>query len=188
MQGQESGIIPPTREEKIMNTIVNTSILLMSTLMGGLSELMVNVTGELASGMTSAFVGEGAGSQANQKIKQKLPEVNDKMRAMISDMRKDMYTQMAEKTKEIAPFMADPVFDIGPQKVDNYDFGISKLSEHIDDETLAKYTYLLISEDATFTELFRQLMDWLNSLPKAPSNTMEESSPGIKKQSDTSLN
>ncbi len=70
--------------------------------------------------------------------------------------------------------MADQVFDVGPQKVDNYDFGIPKLSEHLDDDTLAQYTYLLVSEDATFAELFRQLMDWLNSLPKAPANTQEK--------------
>ena len=154
-----------------MNTLVNTSILLMSTFMGGFSELMVNVAGELASGMTEAFSGEEAGKEIREKVKKKLPEVNDKMRAMISDMRKDIYSQMEQKNKEIAPFMADPVFDLGPQKVDAYDFGIPKLSSQLDDDTLAQYSYLLISEDATFTELFGQLMDWLNNLPMAPKDT-----------------
>ena len=168
MQDQNSNSVELNREDKIMNTIVNTSILLMSTLMGGFNELMVNVTSEMASGMTEAFAGEKAGKEAREKIKQKLPEVNDKMRAMISDMRKDIYLQMEQKNKEIAPFMTDPVFDLGPQKVDAYDFGIPKLSSQLDDETLAQYSYLLVSEDATFAELFGQLMDWLNSLPKAP--------------------
>ncbi len=175
MQDQNSKSIESSRENKIMNTIVNTSILLMGTLMGGLGELMVNVTGELASGMTEAFAGEKAGKEAREKVKQKLPEVNDKMREMISSMRKDIYLQMEQKNKEIAPFMADPVFDLGPQKVDSYDFGIPKLTERLDDDTLAQYTYLLISEDATFAELFGQLMEWLNKLPKEPKDTENKS-------------
>ena len=171
MQDQNSNSVELSREDKIMNTIANTSILLMSTLMGGFSELMVNVTGELASGMTETFCGEESGKEAREKVKQKLPEVNDKIRAMISDMRKDIYMQMEQKNKEIAPFMADSVFDLGPQRVDAYDFGIPKLSLRLDDNTLAQYSYLLVSEDATFAELFGQLMDWLNSLPKEPKNT-----------------
>jgi hypothetical protein len=168
MKDMNSNSLELSREDKIMNTIVNTSILLMSTLMGGLSELMVNVTGEFASGMTEAFLGEKAGKETREKVKQKLPEVNDKMRAMISDMRKDIYSQMEKTNKEIAPFMADPMFDLGPQKVDAYDFGMPKLSSRLNDDTLAQYSILLTSEDATFTELFGKLIDWLNSLPKAP--------------------
>ena len=171
MQDQNSNIVELSREDKIMNTIVNTSILLMSTFMGGFNELVVNVTSELASGMTEAFAGEEAGKEAREKVKQKLPEVNDKMRAMISDMRKDIYLQMEQKNNELAPFMADPVFDLGPQKIDAYDFGIPKLSSRLDDDALAQYSYMLVSEDATFAELFGQLMDWLNSLPKAPKDT-----------------
>lgn len=175
MQDQNSNSVESSRENKIMNTIVNTSILLMSTLMGGLGELMVNVTGELAAGMAEAFSGEKAGKETREKVKQKLPEVDDKMREMISSMRKDIYLQMEQKNKEIAPFMADPVFDLGPQKVDAYDFGIPKLSEGLDDDTLAQYTYLLISEDATFAELFGQLMEWLNKLPKVPKDSENKS-------------
>jgi hypothetical protein len=171
MQDQNSNSVELSREDKIMNTIVNTSILLMSTLMGGFSELMVNVTSELASGMTEAFAGEKSGKEAREKVKEKLPEVNDKMRAMISDMRKDIYLQMEKKHEEIAPFMTDPVFDLGPQKVDTYDFGLPKLTSRLDDNTLAQYSYLLVNEDAKFVELFSQIMDWLNSLPKAPKDT-----------------
>jgi hypothetical protein len=172
MKDQNSTNVELSREDKIMNTIVNTSILLMSTLMGGLSEIMVNVTGELASGMTEAFSGEKAGKETSEKIRQKLPEVNDKMKAMISDIRKDIYSQMEQKNKEITPFMSDPMFDLGPQKVDAYDFGMPKLSSRLDDKTIAQYSYLLTSEDATFTELFGKLIDWLNNLPKAPKDNV----------------
>jgi hypothetical protein len=132
---------------------------------------VVNVTSEFASGMTDAFAGEERGKEAREKVKQKLPEVNDKMRTMISDIRKDIYLQMEQKNKEITPFMADSVFDLGPQKVDAYDFGIPKLTTRLDDDTIAQYSYLLVSNDATFAELFGQIIDWLNSLPKAPKDT-----------------
>ncbi len=158
----------PNREKRIMNAIVNTSIVLMGMLMGGFTELMVNVTGTVASGMAEAVSGEEAGEKVNKEFKEKVPEVNEKMKAMMSDMRKDMYTQIAQNIKEIEPFMSDPIFDIGPQKIDEYDFGIPKLTEELDDGTLAQYSYLLVSEDATFAELLKQLTDWLNNLPKTP--------------------
>ncbi len=156
------------REKRIMNAIVNTSIVLMGMLMGGFTELMVNVTGTVASGMAEAVGGEEAGEKVNKEFKEKVPEVNEKMKAMMSDMRKDMYVQIAQNIKEIEPFMSDPIFDIGPQKIDEYDFGIPKLTEELDDGTLAQYSYLLVSEDATFAELFKQLTEWLNNLPKTP--------------------
>ena len=37
--------------------------------------------------------------------------------------------------------------------------------------SLAQYTKLLLSEDAKFSELFKALGDWLNSLPKLPEKT-----------------
>lgn len=157
-----------SREKRIMNAIVNTSIVLMGMLMGGFTELMVNVTGTVASGMAEAVGGEEAGEKVNKEFKEKVPEVNEKMKAMMSDMRKDMYAQIAQNIKEIEPFMSDPIFDIGPQKIDEYDFGILKLTEELDDGTLAQYSYLLVSEDATFAELFKQLTEWLNNLPKTP--------------------
>ena len=168
MQDQHSESKETSREDKIMNTIANTSILLMSTLMGGLSELMVNVTGELASGMTEALAGKKEAKEARKKVKQKLPEVNGKIMEMISSMRKDIYQQMEQKKKEIEPYLTDPLFDLGPQKVSSYNFGIPKLTEQLDDKTLAQYTYLLVSENATFVDLFGQLMEWLNKLPKTP--------------------
>lgn len=152
---QNSNSVELSQEDKIMNTIVNTSILLMSTFMGGFSELMVNVTSELASGMTETFAGEESGKETREKVKQKLPEVNDKMRTMISDMRKDIYLQMEQKNKEIAPFMADSVFDLGPQKVDAYNFGIPKLSSRLDDDTLAQYSYLLVRTQLLQTYLVK---------------------------------
>jgi hypothetical protein len=162
------------REKKIMNLIVNTSIILMSTVMGGLTEAMMNITGAMASGLAGAIGGEEAGEEAKQEFKAKLPEVDDKMKAMISDVRKDMYIQMKQKKSEIEPYLSDPVFDIGPSKVDEYDFGLPKLTEELDDGTIAQYAYLLVSEDQTFGELFGAVSEWMNTLPMPPKKTEEK--------------
>ena len=162
------------REKKIMNLIVNTSIILMSTLMGGLTEAMMNMTGAMASGMAGALGGEETGEEVRQEFKAKLPEVDDKMKAMISDVRKDMYLQMEQKKSEIAPHLSDPVFDVGPSKVDEFDFGLPKLTEELDDGTIAQYAYLLVSEDKTFGELFGAVSDWMQNLPIPPKKTEEK--------------
>ena len=156
------------RDNKIMNAVINTSIILMSTLMEGFGEIVVGAAGAMASGMAEIEGGEKAKKEAEQEFKQKLPEVTDKMRSMISDIRKDLYQQMEQKRNEIEPLISDPIFDVGPETIEKYDFGIPKLTQELDDSTLAQYTYLLLSEDATFGELFAALGDWMNNLPQFP--------------------
>ena len=153
------------REKKIMNVVVNTSTILLGTLMGGLTEAMMNVMGSVASGMAGAVGGEEAGEKVGREFKQKLPGVNEKMKAMIADARKDLYVQIEHKRKEIEPFLSDPVFDVGPKKIDEYDFKLPKLTEELDDGTIAQYIYLLVSEDPSFAELFDELTSWMNNLP-----------------------
>ncbi len=156
------------RENKIMNTIINTSTILMATLMDGFAEIVTEAAGAMTSGLAEMAGGEKAKEKAEKELKQKLPQVSDKMRAMISEMRKELYEQMNQKRKEIEPLLSDPVFDVGPETIEKYDFGIPKLTQELDDSALAQYTYLLVSEDATFGELFNALGDWMNSLPKFP--------------------
>jgi uncharacterized membrane protein len=163
-----------SREKKIMNLVVNTSIILMATLMGGLSQVMVDTMGAAASGMAGAMGGEEAGEKVSQEIKQKRPEVDKKMKEMIADVRKDIYAQMAQKQNEIEPFLSDPVFDIGPQKVDKHQFDVPKLTEELDDATLAHYTQLLLTEDSAFSEMFKEITEWLNTLPKFPEQTKKQ--------------
>jgi len=156
------------RKNKIMNAVINTSIILMSTLMDGFAEIVAGAAGAMASGMAEMVGGEKSKEEAEKELTQKLPQVSDKMRSMISDMRKDLYEQMEQKRKEIKSFISDPIFDVGPATIEKYDFGIPKLTQELDDSTLAQYAYLLLSEDATFGELFNALGDWMNSLPQFP--------------------
>jgi F0F1-type ATP synthase membrane subunit b/b' len=122
----------------------------------------------MASGIAETLGGEKAKEEAEKEFKQKLPKISEEMKSMISDIRKDLYEQMEQKRKEIEPFISDPIFDAGPEIIEKYDFGIPKLSQELDDSTLAQYTYLLLSEDAAFGELFSALGDWMNSLPQFP--------------------
>jgi hypothetical protein len=164
------------REGKIMNSIANTSIILMSTMMGAFSEILVNTTGGLASGMAGAFGGKEVEEKVEEEFKQKLPEVDEKIKAMISDIRKDIYLQLGQKRREIEPFLSDPVYDIGPKTIEKYDFKLPKLTQELNDSDLAKYTQLLIKEDSSFGEMFKELANWINTLPKFPDNVDKEQS------------
>jgi hypothetical protein len=156
------------REDKIINSMVNTSVILMSTMMGAFTQVMVNATGAMASGMAEAVGGKEAGDKVNEEIKKKLPEVDEKMKAMISDIRKDLYAQMGQKRQELEPLLSNPAFEVGPKIIEKYDFKLPKLTQELDDNELAQYSQLLMSEDIRFAKMFKELTKWINSLPKPP--------------------
>jgi hypothetical protein len=161
------------RETKILNAMANTSVLLMSTMMGAFTTLMVDATSAMASGMAEAMGGKEAQNKVSQEIKQEAPEVNEKVKAMISDIRKDIYAQMKEKRLEFKSLLSDPAFDVGPRIIEKYDFKLPKLTEELDDKALSQYSQLLLSEDAGFAKLFKELAEWIGSLPK-PDETSKQ--------------
>jgi hypothetical protein len=156
------------RENRIMNAMVNTTVILMSTMMGAFSQIMVNTTSAMASGMAEAFGGKEAGVKAKQEVEKKLPEVDEKMKAMVSDLRKEIYTKMQQNKQEILPFLSDAVFEMGPEIIERYDFKLPKLTQELDDQTLAQYSQLILSEDLRLAEMIKQLAGWLQSLPTPP--------------------
>lgn len=129
---------------------------------------MMETTGAMTSEMAEAMSGEGEGEKVKKEFKQKLPEIDEDMKAMISDVRKDVYGQLKQRRKEIEPFISDTAFDLGPKIIDGYDFKLPKLTEELDDSSLAKYSLLLVGEDPDFTEMFKELTNWMNNLPKLP--------------------
>jgi F0F1-type ATP synthase membrane subunit b/b' len=161
------------RESKIMNCIANTSAILMSTLMGAFTETIVTVTGNMAAGLSDAFGGE-PGEKVNKEIQDKLPEAKEKMRQTIADMRKELSVQFEQKREEIKPLLSDTKFDAGPEIVGKYDFGLQKLTEEISDESFAEYMMLLEKEDQSFIEMFKELTNWMNQLPKSPAENSKQ--------------
>ncbi len=164
-QGDEND---PERTRRIMNTMANTGIIMMVTLMDGFAQTMIGAVGAMASGMAEAFGDEETSDQVAEDIEDNMPEAKEQMMGMVSDMRKQLYEQMAQKADEITPLLADRIFDKGPEIVDVYEFGMSKLTEELDDETIAEYAKLLVQEDKYFTEMFGELSAWMNSLPQLP--------------------
>ena len=159
------------REKRIVFTIANTSIIIMSSMMDAFGELMIQATGSMATGLATALGGEESGDEVKKEFDQKLPEVNEKMKAMISEVRDDLYAQFEQKQKQMQPLLSDPIFDVGPTIVEKYDFGLPKLNEELDDKTLAQYAVLFTSEDSLFVEMFQELTSWMDGLPNFPEKT-----------------
>jgi outer membrane lipoprotein SlyB len=166
------------RDKKILNSVINTSIILMSSMMGGLSETLVNAGRVMVSGMAGAVGGKEAGEKVNEEFNQRLPEINEEMRKMISDLRKEVSVQLRQKIKEIGPLLSDPNYDIGPNTIEKYDFNLPKLTEELDDNTLAQYIQLLIKEEPGFTQMFKELVSWMNTLPDSAEKTVKEEKGG----------
>ncbi len=156
------------RTQRIMNAMVNTSIILMSELMGGFTQVMMGTTGALASEMAGTMGGEEARESVAQDFEEKLPEVDEKMKGMIPEMRTDIYAQLKLNKKEIEPILTDNAYDMGPSIIDGYDFRLPKLTEELDDGSLVRYSQLLVEEDPNFVEMFTELIGWMSSLPKFP--------------------
>jgi len=156
------------RSQRVMNTIINTSIILMITVMGGFTQAMTETIDTMTSEIAGAIGEEEAEQKVNKESKQKLPEIGEEMKAMISDVRKDVYAQLKQKRKEIEPVLSDAAFDLGPKIIDGYDFKLPKLTEELDDSSLAQYSHLLVGEDPSFTEMLKELTNWMNNLPKSP--------------------
>jgi hypothetical protein len=128
--------------DKIINAMANTSVLLMSTVMGAFTQVIVNATEAMGSGMAEAIGGKEASDKVNQEIKRGLPEVDEKMKAMISDIRKDIYSQMRQKKQELELQLSNPAFEVGPKIIEKYDFKLPKLTQELDDNTLSQYSHL----------------------------------------------
>jgi hypothetical protein len=122
--------------------------------------------GTVASGMVEAFGGKEASDKVDQEIKQGFPEIDEKMKAGISDLRKEIYSQMNQKRLELEQALSDPAFEVGPKIIEKYDFNLPKLTQALDDTALSKYSQLLISKDESFSKMFKELTEWIDSLPK----------------------
>ena len=162
-------------EDEIINLMVNISVLLMSTVMGAFSQVMINVADSMASGISEVMGGKETGDKVGTEIKHNLPEVDEKMMAMISDLRKDIYAQMEQKKQEMEPLLSYPVFEVGPKIIGKYDFKLPKLTQKLHDNVLAKYSQLLMSGDVRFAKMFKELTSWMNALPKFPEKTNKKS-------------
>ena len=168
MTNENAGLLGDTnREQKIMNSIINITIIMMSTMMSALAEAMTATTGAMATGLAGAFGDEDAKDKVSEEVS-KMPKANDGIEKTISSVREDAYKQLEQKWSQIKLIISDPAFDLGPKIVEKYDFGLPKLTERLDDHTLSQYSKLLMNQDRNFVKMLEDLRGWLNSLPKIP--------------------
>ena len=73
--------------------------------------------------------------------------------------------------KRLNLFFLTPFLIWVQKKIEAYEFKLPKLTEELDDASLARYAQLLVSEDPCFSALFDELGDWMNALPKFPEKT-----------------
>ena len=153
-------------EDKIIYAMANTSVILMSTMIGAFTQVIGSTMGAMASGMAEAMGGKEASDQVDQEIKKGLPEIDEKMKTGISDLKKEIYAQMLQKRKELDQMLSNPVFEVGPKIIDKYNFNLPKLTQELNDDDLTQYSQMIVNENADFTKMFKELIEWLNSLPK----------------------
>ena len=154
-------------EDKIIYAISNTSVILMSMMMGAFTTVIGSTMGAMASGMAEAIGGKEASDKVDKEIKKDQPELDVKIKSMISDIRKDIYSQMKQKKQELEQILSDPTFAVGPKIIEKYDFNLPRLTQELDDNALSQYSQLLVSEDERFVNMFKELTEWINSLPKS---------------------
>ena len=164
----EGGIDDPARACRTMNAMANTGIIMMVTLMDGFAQTMMEATGAMAWGMAEEFGDEEGSDQVADDIENRMPDAKEQMMNMVSEMRTQLCEQMAQKADEIGPLLAERMFEKGPEILVVYEFGPPKLTEDLDDETIAEYAKPLVQGDKYFTEMFGELTAWMNGLPQLP--------------------
>lgn len=177
--------VKKANSDEILNVISNTSIVLMGTMMGGLTQAMGSIMKDMTSGIAGAMGGEKAADKVKTDFDKMNPETKSKVIGMVVDMRKQMYEQLDEKKASIIELMTDAVFNKGPAIVEKYSFGLPKLTQRLDDDTIAHYMILLESGEPNFKKMFKELMDWMNTLPKPSEEKLQKIKEESEPQEDT---
>ncbi len=137
----------------------------MSVMMDAFTSVMVKATGAFAEGLVEAAGGREAKEEVKEKLEAGLPQVSEKMKSLISETRIEIYDQIEKQKAKMQPLLGDSAFDAGPNIIERYDFDLPRLTEQLDDTSLARYTMLLAGDDPQFSKMFQELTCWMSSLP-----------------------
>jgi hypothetical protein len=155
------------RETKIMNLIMNTTILLMSTFVEAFSDAFTQMAKKMTTSVTDAIgASEEKSNEISEKFDQMKTEVPTQMIEMILSMKTDVDKQLSEKRDEIRKIIADPKFDEGITIAEKYDFGIPKMTQDIDELTLIRYIALLKANDQRCSQMLQDLLKWMKNVPQ----------------------
>lgn len=154
------------RNQRVIYSAFNTSIIMMATMMEDFTEFLTDTAGAMASGMAEACGDEEAGEEIRKEVRESKGGLDQRLRELISEQREPTYKEMERKRHRIEPLITDPIWDEGPKIVDRYDFGLPKMTEVLNDDTMVAYAKMLVEEDPAFTEMFKALVDWINRVPQ----------------------
>lgn len=155
------------REEKILNIMSNTSILLMALMTEAFSGLFANMAEGMVNAFTSGFDASGETTKEGivkiQDLKQQIPkQVVEQMVSMKADINK----QLQAKKQEIRSLIAAPAFDEGIRIAEQYDVGLQKMTQDLDELSLLRYIALLKANDPVCTKMFQELVEWMKTIPQ----------------------
>lgn len=132
-----------SRDDKIRNLLLNQSVIFM----GLFEEALADVGDRLAE------TKDVSGSARNL------------VSELLSEIREEALAQIPSPP-ELERHVADPAFDEGIEIAERYDLNLPRLTESLDDMTLASYIFLLKGGNPDATRMLRELQDWQKRLPK----------------------
>ncbi|MFA5103307.1 MAG: hypothetical protein WC525_09165 [Candidatus Thermoplasmatota archaeon] len=151
------------RETKIINVLCNTSLVLMAMLTEAVSAVFTTLSKEMITALAASF---GGGDDATKNRDEFDTQIPEQFRKELMTMKQDFNKQLHEKRKELGPLLADPRFDTGLAIVERTSVPLPKITQELDERSLFGYLALLLAADPSVTALFKELFEWMNTLPQ----------------------
>ncbi len=150
------------RETKILNLLCNTSLILMTMITEAVSQVFTNLTKEMVTALSASFDAPQDTSGTLDELEKNLP---DTLRKELMTMKSDLQKQLNEKKQDLGSLLADPRFDTGIAIVERVSLPFPKLTTDLDERSLFGYLALLQTENPQVTAMFKELFEWMNTLP-----------------------
>lgn len=151
------------RETKILNLLCNTSLVLMTMLTEAVSQVFTSITKEM---VTALSTGMGSSQDVSANLNDLEKNIPEKLRAELMTMKNDLQKQLNEKKQELSGLLSDRRFDEGIAIAERASVSLPRLTQDLDERALFGYLALLQAEDPAVSAMFKDLFEWMNSLPK----------------------
>ena len=148
------------RDEKVENLVTNFSMIMMGIFEGAFSALAER----LAEAMTSAA--EAISGVPSGGRKERKAQMDAKLREVFAELRKEVSEGFANKDERFRAFIKDPSFDGGVRIVESHEVGLPRLTEHLTDDDLAGYVFLIQKEDPRIAKMITELGEWQKTTPR----------------------
>ena len=152
------------RESKILNIMLNTSILLMTLMTDAFSDAFAGMAAEMAQTVAAGVAGTDKAPTTKETFQRMKTEFPKETITQIIQMKTDMKKQLEAKKDVVRKKSTDPKFDQGITIAEQYDVGVPSLTGDLDEQSLLNYLVLLKAQDASCTKMFQELMEWMKTV------------------------